>query len=60
MDQNTIGYTGHDIERTEGALKELKKINPANTIPTILVGRQVLTGFSSSRLCRAILAEAGR
>jgi len=57
---NQIPHHLYDVERTEGAKREIKKLNPRGSIPTIKVGRRVLVGFSSSSLCRTILAEANR
>ncbi len=60
MSDNQIPFTGHDVERAEGARDEMKKLNPRNTIPTFKVGKQVLEGYSASLLCKTVLNEAGR
>ena len=60
LDDNQIPYSGYDVERTEGAKRELRRLNPQSSIPTFRVGKQMLAGFSSSMLSRAILAEANR
>lgn len=58
MADNQIPFTGHDVERVEGARAVMKQLNPRNSIPTFKVGRQVLEGYSATALCQAILNEA--
>lgn len=60
LSDNQIPHTAYDVERTEGAKREMKRLNPAGSIPTFKVGDRVLGGYSSSVLCRAVLAEANK
>jgi len=57
---NNIPFTGHDVERFKWARTRMRRINPRSTIPTFMVGDRMLEGFSSSVLCRTVLAEASK
>lgn len=53
-----IPYVGYDLHRSRGAKERMRALNPRSTIPTFKVGNQLLEGFSTTAVCRAILTEA--
>lgn len=59
LQQQNVRYAECDVERSEICSRELRRHNPRGTIPTFLVGDQVLVGFSAQRLPAAILGAAG-
>lgn len=60
LSKNRIPYTAHDLERDEGAKKQLLRLNPRRSIPTFKVGNRVLEGYSSSVFCRTVLSEVNK
>ncbi len=42
-------------EEKSGTMRELRKINPEVTFPTLLIGDKVIVGFKKDRIAEALL-----
>lgn len=54
LDAQGIAYVDKDIEKSPADNKAMRALNPAGTIPTIDIEGQVLIGFDSRAIDRAI------
>ena len=59
LDRNSIPYSATDInllqgEEREKKIAELRAVNPACTVPTILIGEKVIIGFNEEKLRQAL------
>ncbi len=55
---NDISCQVIDVDTDDRAKRELKRLNPRGSIPTIQIRETVLVGFSPSKISRAIAAAA--
>ena len=55
--KNNIPFTEHDIEKSEQAAKEYKKLN-GRGVPIILIGDQRMNGFNASAFDRIYNAKS--
>ena len=58
LDAQGIAYVDKDIEKSSADNKAMRALNPAGTIPTIDIEGQVLVGFDSRAIERAIRSAA--
>lgn len=58
LQANQISFAEHNVDDSESASRRLKSLNPKGSIPTFDIEGQVLTGFSSERVRRAIRKAA--
>jgi glutaredoxin 3 len=58
LDAQGIAYVDKDIEKSTADNKAMRALNPAGTIPTIDIEGQVLVGFDSRAIERAIRSAA--
>ncbi len=58
LKRKNVRHTIYDVQRNRTAMMELRSLNPRGSIPTFKIGRQVLVGFSSAAVTRAIYRAA--
>lgn len=58
LKRKNIRHSVLDVQRNRTAMMELRSLNPRGSIPTFKIGRQVLVGFSSAGVTRAIYRAA--
>ena len=59
LNENNVPFEFTEVDMLEGstraaAIEEVKKFNPQVTFPTIIVGDQVVVGFSETELRKAL------
>lgn len=60
LDQNGMAYAEHDIDSSAEAVRNMRRLNPAGTIPVIDVEGEVVVGFAPDAVDRAIRRKAER
>jgi glutaredoxin 3 len=55
-----LNVTDYDVDHDAQAKRALAKYNPRGSLPTIVIGDQVLTGFSEDSVAQTLAAVASR
>jgi glutaredoxin len=58
LDANGMAYNELDIDRSESANRNMRRLNPAGTIPVIDIEGEVIVGFAPNAVDRAIRRRA--
>lgn len=53
-------YTDIDVDADPAGLEAMRKLNPKNTVPTIVVGDEVIVGFGPTVVLGAIYRDAAK
>ena len=59
LDQHEVPYVAKDVDLLQGeekavALENVKKMNPANSFPTTIIGDKVVVGYKKDELLAAL------
>ncbi len=60
LQQNSIAFTEHDVEKSPAAKREHRRLVPGGGVPTLDIDGIVLTGFNEKRVGRAIARATQR
>ena len=59
LDQYEVEYVAKDVDLLQGpekaaALEDVKKVNPANSFPTTIIGNRVIVGYKKDEILSAL------
>ena len=59
LDQHEVAYTSKDVDLLQGpekdaALEDVKKLNPATSFPTTIIGDKVIVGYKKDEILAAL------
>ncbi len=58
LDEKGVAYEAIDVTVDKEALGEMKKISGARSVPVIRIGEEVIVGFDTARMDKALKALA--